>query len=146
VIIWSRWGILVFPFFGIGAGLGFLLKTLLGNSADSGSPVAMFVGAGLLLSAVGLWFFSTYVVERHLDKPQQAFFLQPLPVPVVHPNGVRQTHTQLPVLHPETGQPIWTQRRSTFFFVPVRYWPYILGALGLLLFVIGVVGTLAGLR
>jgi hypothetical protein len=146
MIIWSRWGVLVFPFIGIGGGLGFLLQTMAGSSADSGPSVSMFVGAGLVLSAVGLGFFSTYVVERHLDKPQQAFFLQPLPAPVVHPNGARQTHTQLPILHPETGQPIWTHPRSTFFFVPFRYWPYIFGVLGLGLFVIGVIGTLAGSR
>jgi hypothetical protein len=146
VIIWSRWGILVFPFIGVGVGLAFLLMTLVGSQSDSGPTAAMFMGAGYVLSAVGLWFFSTYVVERHLDKPQQAFFLQPLAQPVVHPNGARQTHTQLPMLHPETGQPIWTKPRSTFFFVPVRFWPYIFGIVGLVVFVGGVIGVLAGSR
>ncbi len=144
MLIWSRWGFFVFLFFGAGVGLGFVIKALAGVQAASGPSVPMFIGLGEVISAVGLFFFHRSVLERRLDKPRPASFLQPLPEPVVHANGVRQTHQQLPVLHPQTGEQIWTRPRSTFFFVPVTYWPYLLAAFGVVLFVIGVVGSLSG--
>jgi len=48
------------------------------------------------------------------------------------------------VLHPETGQPLVTQPTSSFFFVPVKYWVYVLPAIGLLVLVINLVVLVVG--
>lgn len=144
MIIWQRWGILAVLFAGAGVGLGFLLKTLLGVRAESGPSVGVFIGVGFVLAAVGLWAFDRFVVDRHLDKAKPAYLLEPLPEPVVNERGVRQTHRQVPVLHPETGQQIWTQPRSTLFFIPFRFLPFVLGGLGLVLFVVNFVALISG--
>lgn len=144
MIIWSRWGILVLPFFAIGVGLGFTFARLFGNQTESGPSVAVFIGLGMILSAVAMHFVLDQLVLRRLDKPRPAFFTQALPEPFVHPNGMRQTYQQLPILNPQTGEQVWTQPVSTFFFVPVRYWPFVLGAIGATIALIGVVGVLVG--
>lgn len=144
MIIFSRWGFFVFLFLGLGVGLGFLLHAASGLEADAGPTIPIFIGLGQLLSAIGLYFFVRSVIDGRLDKPRPAYFLEQLAQPYVHPNGVRQTHQQLPVLHPQTGEQIYDRPRSTFFFVPVRYWPFLLAAFGLVLIVGGVVGILTG--
>ena len=45
---------------------------------------------------------------------------------------MRRTHRVIPILHPETGQQVMTNPTSTLFFVPLRYWPFVLGGLGVL--------------
>jgi len=130
MIIWSRWGIVVLLFFGLGVGLGFLVMALLGIHEKSGPVNGIFVGLGFILSAVALYFFNREVVQKHLDKPRQA---------VVYQEG-----RALPVLHPETGQPLVTQPTSSFFFVPVKYWVYVLPAIGLLVLVINLVVLVVG--
>ncbi|MBF6949381.1 hypothetical protein HN261_21930, partial [Acinetobacter baumannii] len=72
----------------------------------------------------------------HLDKPRQQFVVQQLPQPV---GG--QTYRQVPLAHPETGQPIWVQPRSSLFFIPVRYWPAILASIGVLVTFLGFVSV-----
>jgi len=72
MIIWSRWGIVVLLFFGLGVGLGFLVMALLGIHEKSGPVNGIFVGLGFILSAVALYFFNREVVQKHLDKPRQA--------------------------------------------------------------------------
>ena len=67
MIIWSRWGFLAFLFVGVGVGLGFLLANLTGLAEESGPVSGVFVGAGLILAAVGLFFFDRHVVQKHLD-------------------------------------------------------------------------------
>lgn len=125
MIIWSRWGIVVLLFFGLGVGLGFLVMALFGIHESSGAVPGVFVGIGFILSAIGLYFFNREVIAKHLDKPRQA---------VVYQDG-----RALPVLHPETGQPLVTQPTSSFFFVPVKYWVYVLPTIGLLVLVINTV-------
>ncbi|HEY1531075.1 MAG TPA: hypothetical protein VGF80_09685 [Galbitalea sp.] len=144
MIIWSWWGIFVLLFVGAGVGIGFAIGAAFGALRDTGSQNGVFVGIGFVVSSVGLWFFNKYVVDRHLDKPRQSVVYQPLAEPVKHPNGSTQTHVAVPVLHPTTGEPLWTKPRSTFFFVPVRYWPFVLGALGVIVFLINLIVVLAG--
>ena len=46
--------------------------------------------------------------------------------------------------NPETGEQVWSRPVSTFFFIPIRFWVFILPALGLVIFVINLVVLLGG--
>jgi len=142
MIIWSRWGIVVLLFIGLGIGLGFAIAGILGLIAPSGPRNGVFVGIGFMLSAVGLYFFNKHVVDKHLDKPRAAVVYEKLPEPVRLENGAVQTHRAIAVTHPETGQQLVTKPTSSFFFVPVRYWPFVLGGLGALVFLINLVALI----
>lgn len=144
MIIWSRWGFLVLLALGLGVGTGAVLHLALNPGVTDGPGFGVFMGVGLVLAGLYTYLLDRFVVDPHLDKPQQQFVLQPLPQPVTHPNGVKQTHRQVPVLHPETGQPLWVRRRSTFFFVPVAIWPYVFAGIGLLVTVGCVIALAAG--
>lgn len=146
MIIWSRWGILVLLFIGLGIGLGFAIGGALGLIQSGGPRNGVFVGIGFILSAVGLYFFDKYVVQKHLDKPRAAVIYEKLAQPVKLENGAVQTHRAIPVTHPETGQQLVTRPTSTFFFVPVRYWPFVLGGLGVVVFLINLIGLIASGR
>lgn len=143
MIIWSRWGIVVLLFIGLGVGLGFAIAGILGLVESSGPRNGVFVGIGFMLSAVGLYFFDKYVLDKHLDKPRAAVIYEKLAQPVKLENGATQTHRAIPVTHPETGQQLVTKPTSTFFFVSVRYWPFVMGGLGILVFIINLVVLLA---
>ncbi len=130
MIIWSRWGILVLVMLGLGGGTGALLNLVFDPGATSGPGSGLFAGVGLVMAGVYTYLLNHFVITRHLDKPRQQVVLQPLPQPYVHPNGVRQTHQQVAVLHPETGQPLFVRPRSSFFFVPVAAWPYVFAVIG----------------
>ena len=108
MIIWSRWGIVVLLFFGLGVGLGFLLMNLVGIHENGGPVAGIFVGLGFVLSGVALYFFNRFVVGHYIDKPQAAVLYEKLAEPVRAENGSVQTHRAIPVLHPETGQQIVT--------------------------------------
>ena len=136
MIIWSRWGIVVLLFVGLGVGLGFLLANLTGMVQPSGPVNGIFVGIGLSLAAVGLWVFVKFVVGTHIDKPKPAVMYEKLAEPVKDANGAVRTHRVIPIQHPETGQQVYTNPVSTFFFVPLKFWPFILGGIGLLVFAI----------
>jgi hypothetical protein len=144
VIIWSRWGILVL----VAAFPGVLIGGLLGMGANHGSGsgagagFTVFFGFGLVLSGLFVYLIDHYVIARHLDKPRQQFVLQPLAQPITHPNGVRQTHQQIPLVHPETGAPLWVRPRSSLFFIPTRIWPYILAAAGIVVTIISAITLL----
>lgn len=140
MIIFTRWGFLVVFFAAAGSLLGFGLQALVTGSADPGRFV--FFGLGEMVGAVGLWFFSRAVLDRHLDKPKPLTVTERLAQPYVHPNGAVQHFTTSPVLHPQTGQPLWSQPRSTLFFIPVRIWAYLLGALGLSVFIGSLISSL----
>lgn len=144
MIIWSRWGILVFVMLGLGVGTGALLNFLVQPDVTEGAGFGLFMGVGLVMAGVYTYVLNHFVIAPHLDKPRQQFFLQPLPQPVVHPNGVKQTHQQIPVLHPETGQPVYGRPRSSFFFVPVAAWPYVFAAIGVAVTIGCTIATLAG--
>ena len=144
MIIWSRWGIVVLLFVGLGVLLGFGLAALLGF-ADAGSASnGVFVGIGFMLSGIALWAFNGFVVGRYIDKPKAAFFYERLAEPQPMADG-RMTNTRaVPVLHPETGEQVWSRPVSTFFFIPIRFWVYIQPALGLVIFVVNIVALLGG--
>jgi hypothetical protein len=144
VIIWSRWGILVLVALGLGVGTGALLNLALNPGVNDGPSAGLFMGVGLVMAGVYTYLLNHYVIARHLDKPRQHFLLQRLPQPVVHPNGMKQTHQQVAVLHPETGQPVYVQPRSSFFFVPVAAWPYVFAAVGIAVTIGCAIATLAG--
>ena len=131
-------------FVGLGVLLGFGLAALLGF-ADAGSASnGVFVGIGFMLSGIALWAFNGFVVGRYIDKPKAAFFYERLAEPQPMADG-RMTNTRaVPVLHPETGEQVWSRPVSTFFFIPIRFWVFILPAIGLLIFVINLVGLLGG--
>jgi len=142
ILIWQRWGILVVPFFGIGVAIGFLVKTIFGVDANSGSQVGVFIGLGLVISAAALWLAIGATVGKVIDKPRPAFVWQQLAEPVVAENGAKQTHQAIPVTNPQTGQQLWTQPRSTLFFIPVRFWPFIMGGIGVVVFVVNLIVVL----
>jgi hypothetical protein len=142
MIIWSRWGIVVLLFAGLGVGLGFAIAAVVGVVERSGPVNGVFVGIGMLLSAALLFVFNRVVVGKHIDKPKPAVMYEQLPQPVVDQNNVRQTHRVIPILHPETGQQVMTNPVSTFFFIPLRYWPFILGALAVVILLVNLVGVL----
>ena len=146
MIIWSRWGIVVLLFVGAGVGLGFLVMNLVGIRAASGAVPGIFVGIGFLLSSIGLWAFSKFVVGTYIDKRQPAVMWEQLAEPVVAGNGAKQTHRVIPILHPETGQQVYTNPVSTFFFIPIRFWVFVLPAIGAVILVINLVIVVSGGR
>ena len=140
MIIWSRWGILVFVFFGLSVGLGFGLKSLAAPAVDSNAPISgVFFGIGLLLGATALWAFSTYLLPK-LDKASPAFVYERLAEPVTGVHGGKLTHRPVAVVNQETGQQIWNRPRSTFFFIPVRFWVYPIALGGLVSIITGLIG------
>lgn len=143
MIIWSRWGIIAFLFIGLGIGLGFLLKAAVGLGGETGSVSGVFVGIGILLAAVGLYFFDRLVIARHLDRPRGMTVTRQLASPYQHPDGRVQTHEAVPIVDPSSGQQLQVRPRSTLFFIPIGIWPFILGAIGLLALVVGLVGTVS---
>ena len=142
MIIWSRWGILLLPVVGLGISVGFLLGALVSAATGADLP-QLFLGLGLVVGGVLVWLFDHFALP-HLDRPRQQFVLQPLPQPVTQPNGVRQTHQQVPLVHPQTGQPVWVRPRSSLFFVPVRYWSFIVAGIGVVVVISATVRSLAG--
>jgi hypothetical protein len=146
VIIWSRWGIFVMLFVGFGVLLGFIIKTLAGVQANSGPTVGLYMGLGFVISAVALFFVVKATVGKVIDKPKPAVVWQQLPAPVTNENGLRQTHRAIPVTDPETGAQLYTRPRSTLFFIPVRYWPYVLAGLGVVFIIVNLVVLVTSTR
>lgn len=143
MIIWSRWGILAFLFVGVGVGIGFLLASAFGAASQSGPVTGVFVGIGLVIAAVGLFFFDRHVVQRYLDKPRALTVTRPLAQPYTHPDGRVQTHEVVPAVDGSTGQPIVVRPQSTLFFIPVRFWPFVLAGLGLVVLGVNVAALAA---
>src|SRR5215207_9704322 len=105
MIIWSRWGILVLPFVGLGVLLGFLLAAILGFSGVKDSPTTgSFIGAGLALSSIALFFFDREVMQKHLDKARPMMLTQQFNPPITNPDGTLTYARQVQAVHPETGQ------------------------------------------
>jgi hypothetical protein len=139
ILIWQRWGIAVVLFVLLALGLGYLFKDLSGLPDTRGVALGLFVGLGLVISATLLWWVVRLTVGKVIDKPTPVVVWQQLAEPVVDANGVKRTHGAVPVTHPVTGQQLISNPRSTLFFIPVRFWPYILGGIGILLFVLNFV-------
>ena len=143
ILIWQRWGIVVALFAVLAVGIGYLLKGISGMPDTGGVALGLWVGVGLIISAALLWFAVRATVGKIIDKPTPVVVWQQLAEPTVDANGVKRTHAAVPVLHPTSGQPLITNPRSTLFFIPVRFWPYILGGIGLLLLVLNLFLALA---
>lgn len=139
MIIWQRWGILAFLFIGVGVGLGFLIAAVFGQADESGPIVPVFVGIGFVLSAVGLYFFNIHVMDKHLDKPRTLTVTRQLAQPYTHPDGRVQTHEVVPAVDGQSGQPIVVKPRSTLFFIPMRFWPFLIAGLGVVLIIVNAV-------
>jgi hypothetical protein len=133
ILIWSRWGIVVFllALLGIGTGvliqLGFLAAGII---QDTGPSSALFVGVGLALSGGYVWLFERFVLARHLDKPRLYTQRVQLDEPQTLADGTVQTHI---------NRTVQMRPRSTFFFVAFKHWWIILTAIGGVVFIIGVV-------
>ena len=140
IIIWSRWGILVLLFAGLGVLIGFALKAILGFAGVQDSPTTgAFIGAGLALASVALFFFDREVVQKHLDKARPMMLTQQFNPPITNPDGTLTYARQVQAVHPETGQPVFTKPTSSLFFIPVRFWPYLLAAIGLVVLISNVI-------
>jgi len=137
MIIWSRWGIVVFAFIGISVGLGFILKAIFTPNVSINEPSGnILIGTGFLLGATGLWAFSRYALPR-LDKPKPSFVYETLPEPYINERGVKMTQLPVAVVNQQTGEQVYTKPTSTFFYVPVRFWPYIVAAIGVFNIIVG---------
>jgi len=134
ILIWQRWGIVVVLFAVLAIGLGYLFKGISGLPDTRGVALGLFVGLGLVISAALLWFAVRATVGKIIDKPTPMVVWQKFAEPIVDANGVKRTHGSVPVTNPVTGEQLISNPRSTLFFIPVRFWPYILGGIGVLLF------------
>jgi len=142
MIIWSRWGILVVLFAGLGVLIGFALSGIVGGTNGDSAATGVFIGIGLMLASVALFFFDREVMQKHLDKPRAIMLTQQYNPPITNPDGTLTYARQVPAVHPETGQPVVMQPTSSLFFIPVRFWPYVMAAIGLVVLVSNVI-TLA---
>ena len=140
MIIWSRWGIVVFASIGISVGLGFILKAIFTPNVSINEPSGnILIGTGFLLGAIGLWAFSKYALPK-LDKPKAAIVYEKLPEPYVNERGVKMTQLPVAVVDPVTGEQVYNTPSSTFFYIPVRFWPYVVAAIGMFNIIVGIVG------
>lgn len=94
------------------------------------------LGIGFFLGAAALWVFAEFALPR-LDKPRPQFIHHQLPQPVVDAQGNTFTHRSVPVVNQETGQQVFTQPSSTLFFIPLRFWPYVIATVGVINIVVG---------
>jgi hypothetical protein len=127
VIIWSRWGFLVLVPLALGAATGSLLAWSFLPGVRDGAAYGIFMGVGIMLGGLYTYFFDRYVIQRYLDKPRPQLVLER----VQQPGGV-QTHRQVPLVDPQTGQPLLVRPRSSLFFIPTRIWPTIYVVIGAL--------------
>lgn len=139
MIIWSRWGILVMLFVGLGVGLGFIINRLAGVPHDTGPTVGLYIGLGLVLSSVLLFVTITATVGKVIDKPRPVVVWQQLAQPMTLEDGTTVTRRPVPVTDPDTGEQLWTTPTSSLFFIPVRFWPYVLAGIGVVLIVINLI-------
>lgn len=137
IIIWQRWGILVVLFALVGVLLGVLLGLLSGNSKGPG--IWVLIGAGVAAAGVGLHFFTRRVVDVHLDKPRPLVVTQDLEQAYIDEYGRSRTQRTEAVVDPETGEPVLAKPTSSLFFVPMKYWSYVLAVLGVVVALIAIV-------
>ncbi|KQQ52981.1 hypothetical protein [Plantibacter sp. Leaf314] len=141
MIIWTRWGIVVFLIFGLSVGAGFLIKAVtVPNLDDSAPQTGVFVGIGFLLGAVACWAFGKYALAK-LDAPRPVVVWQQLAQPYVNEHGLTVKQEAVPVLHPQTGEQLYSRPSSTLFFIPVRFWAFIIAAIGVVAIVVGFVSS-----
>jgi hypothetical protein len=133
ILIWSRWGIVVAVLALLGLGTGFLIQAGYLAAVVTQDPErssTLFAGLGLAIAGGYIWLFERYVLTRHLDKPRQYSRTVPLDQPQTLADGTVQTHVKTT---------FEARPRSTFFFVPFKYWWIISAAIGGLVFIVGIV-------
>ncbi len=137
MIIWSRWGFIAFLAFGASLALGFAVETIVAPDAPPNAGILnICFGMGFLLGATGLWAFNIYALPR-LDKPRPQFVHQKLAQPIVNQDGSSVTHQAVPVVNQQTGQQVYTRPSSSLFFIPMRFWPFVIAAVGVGSIVVG---------
>lgn len=116
----------------MGAGVltGVVFASVFASGATSGPAGAICTGFGLVAAGGYMWLVEHYVIAR-LDRPQPMYVLQQLAHSQMGPQGRLQTHVRVPAVHPQTGQPVWSRPRSTFFFIPTRIFVAIFPIIGL---------------
>ncbi|MDO9062938.1 MAG: hypothetical protein Q7U41_00010, partial [Microbacterium sp.] len=60
------------------------------------------------------------------------------------PDGTVQPPRQVPAVNPETGQAVWVQPSSSLFFIPVRFLPYVMAAIGVIVLIVNAAGAASG--
>lgn len=124
ILIWSRWGIAVVALALLGIGAGYLLQLVFqaaGLVANPGAASGVFTGIGLAIGGGFIWLFDRYVRVPHLDKPRIYLQTSKLVQPQTLADGTVQTHVQ---------SRVQVTPRSSFFFVPFKYWWIIVTAIG----------------
>lgn len=144
ILIWTRWGLVVLVFVAVSVALGMGLKSVFAPQlAGSSGGTALYIGIGMLVGAVALWFFSKYVLPK-MDKPQPLYTTEKLVPPIVNEQGVTVTQRQIPVVNQQTGQQVYSQPSSSMFYIPVRFWPYVMAVIGAFCIYVGISSILKG--
>ncbi|WP_285725654.1 hypothetical protein [Psychromicrobium xiongbiense] len=138
MIVWSRWGIFVVLCAGVGA---LIMMTVFSLVDRQPSHSGIWAGLGLVLGAVINWLFASYLLPR-MDPPKPVLFRQPLAQPYANEHGQTVTFHVVQAVDPATGQLAFYTPRSSLFFIPVKYWTWILAAVGLLIATLSLVGSL----
>ncbi|MFV0429981.1 MAG: hypothetical protein ACK5KO_11220 [Arachnia sp.] len=137
MISWSRWTSLALLVVGLGVGAGVGITSLLGQAAEDDESMGMFIGLGQMIAGVGLYFIERFGLRGFLDRPRPQLVRRELPEPVTLPNGKLQRFEVVPGVDPATGEPLTQRPDSSLLFIPLRFWPFIVWALGAVVFVLG---------
>lgn len=142
MVIWQRWGILAFFSMVFGALLGSgIAGVLFPGSSSSGIAESgqwlVSAGIGELIFAVLLWLFENRVIGHYIDKPQPVYNHYALEEPYTDHNGTVHHYQVSQAIDLRTGEPQTSQPRSSLFFIPLRFWPYIQAGLGVTLLLLG---------
>jgi hypothetical protein len=128
----------------LGFGIASALAAYLG--VKPGNGMGILTGAGFVISAALMWFVIRAVEGRVIDRPRPAFVWQQLAEPVVDEKGATQTRRAVPVTDPDTGEQLWTHPKSTLFFIPLKYLPFVLGGIGLFTLIMGAIAAALGVE
>lgn len=110
MLIWTGAGILV-VILGL-AGVGTVAGLMALFGADLSAEDSIFGPLGLMVGGAYVFLFHRYVLAKN-EKPRQ-------------------------LKDVNNGQPVTLKRSNSFFFIPFRYWPYIMVAIGLFTLIVGV--------
>ena len=132
--IWKRYGYYAFIFLGGGAGLGYLMALLLRQDLENGNILGAFLGFGLLVAGIGLYFLNKKVIlpkwEPLADQAdEEARRLAnrsgvPYPEPQKKPGSKPGNQPG----QPDKDEP----ERSVAPWLPLSFWPYLLMGMGLI--------------
>ncbi len=104
MIFWTGFGFLVPVLAWLGAGTVLGVMALLGINLSNKD--AIVVPGAFILGGVYTFLFYKYVLAKR-EVPQE-------------------------LLDPKTGQKVLFRRSNSLFFVPFKYWPYVLATIGLI--------------